>query len=142
MSNIITDWRVATMACLQAAFPESEVVAGEKAGVNRRADALIRVWWPGWAAVPRDIALANPMLLIRYFPTRSKQPGDVPRDPSELEQASADIMAAFASKRKAGDLVANLACYVKSCVPNYADDQWHVEAQLQSITLNLAATSA
>lgn len=141
MSNLITDWREAVQAHLTAAFPAADVRGGEERTVNRRPADLICVWWPGWPALQRDISLANPTLMIRYFPKRSRQPNsETPVDQSVLEQAAADLMTAMASKRKAGDFVENLACYVSRCIPNTA--AWCVDATVQAYALNLATSAA
>jgi hypothetical protein len=143
VSNLITDWRVAVQEHLATSFPDADVRGGEEISVNRRDKALICVWWPGWSAIPRDISLANPTLMIRYFPKRSKQPQtETPVDQSALEQAAVDLMVAMESKRKAGDFVENLACYLKDVVPNPAADRWCVNAIVQAYTLNLAASAA
>jgi hypothetical protein len=140
--NIITAWREAVQAYLTAQFPEAEVLGGKRDGVSRD-KARICVWWPGWPALQRDIALANPTLLLRFFPALSKQPSATsPRDEAPLEQAAVDLMVAMAAKRKAGDFVADLACYVSSCVPNDDPDIWRVDATIQAIAMNLAVVGA
>lgn len=143
MSNLITDWRVAVQAWLVTSFPGADVAGGEQDGVNRGPKPLIVVWHPGWPVLPKDLSLATPTLLIRYFPTRSKQVSTtVPHDPSDLEQAEVDVMVAFKEKRKGGDFVTNLACFISSATPNYAPDKWYVQFTLQAISLHLATEAA
>lgn len=143
MSNLVTDWRLAVMAWLQTEFPDAEVDAGQKDGVNQRDVDLIRVWWPGWARSSRDASFATPTLHIRYFPSRSAKISDTePRDPSDLEQAGTDLMIAFRDKRSVGDFVPGLACQITTVTVNDKPDQWYVEAVLQALTLHLATSAA
>lgn len=142
-SNVITDWREAVQEYLAEQFPNADVRGGEETTVNRRPKDLICVWWPGWAAMQRDLSLANPTLLIRYFPRRSMQPNtETPVDQSQLEQAAIDLALAFEPMRKAGDFVENLACYLRDMKPSPATDRWCVDGTLQAYTLNLAASPA
>lgn len=140
--SVIRDWREAVHTHLAASFPAADVVSGRRTGVARDRD-VIAVFWPGWRVNQRDIALATPTLTIRYWPARSKQPSTTsPPDPGDLEDAAAALMEAMRDKRKSGDFVAGLACFVSEVTPVYDDDEWMVEATVQALALHPAARSA
>lgn len=141
--NLITSWRTAVQTYLAEQFPTATVKGGRDVKANREPQDQILVFWPGWPELPRDISLATPTLLIRYFPSISKQPTTVsPRDEGPLEQAAVSLMQAMAPMRKTGDFVAGLACRVSKVVPNADQAAWYVEATVQAYALNLAATAA
>jgi hypothetical protein len=145
VTNVITDWRVAVIEYLAGEFAEADVFGGRqlRAGANRNAKDQIGVHWPGWPQLSRDIALATPKLVIRYWPKISKQPGtSTPRDPAPLEQAAVDLMVAMAAKRRPGDFTANVACHVADCIPNDDPEVWMVEATVEAFAMNLAVTAA
>lgn len=143
MSNLITDWRVAVQDYLAAQFPAADVRGGRYDSVNRTKQDIIVVWWPGWPALQRDIALANPTLMIRYMPKLSKQPNrETPYDRSALEQAAADVMVAMQPMRKAGDFTDGVACYVASAIPNDRQDEWWVDFVVQGYAQHLAGSPA
>lgn len=144
MSSLITDWRKAIEAHLRSELDGVEVLpGGQREGPNRRDKPAVCVFWPEWRAVDRDIALADPHLEIRYWPPISRlQKNQNPRDPEPLEQAAVTIMLAFRDKRKVGDFVENLACYIQTATPNYDPDEWRVDFRVQSVTLHLATRAA
>lgn len=132
-------WRQGVQTYLAAQI-NADVVAGERDGVHRGDKDLIAVWLPGWDELQRDIAIAVPTLLIRYFPTRSKQPAeDAPADPSPLEDAVDTLIAKLGRPTQGvGFFTANLSCRLASAKPNYASDIWRVDASLIAYTLGAA----
>lgn len=148
-TNLISDWRLAVQTYLQVTFPDPTVVkSGRVEGVNREAYDLICVFWPGWTEIPNQITLATPRLLVRWFPSLSRQPTETsPRDEAPLEQAAVDLMTAFATKREAGAFVENLSCRVAAVTPHdrhpaLPNQEWFVEAELRAFTLNIANEAA
>jgi hypothetical protein len=145
MSNLITDTRAAIQAYLATPFPPPiEIREGRFDGVNRDDFAKIHVWHPGVQTIPGgDRTLARPTLMLRYFPTLSKQPeAALPRSQDVLEQAEVDLLTAFAGKNRAGDFVANVAVSVAAAVLNDDPARWFVELTLSLLTLNPAMPAA
>jgi hypothetical protein len=141
VSTLLTSWRAALVAHLETAFPNAEVISGRRAGVSRDLDRLC-VFWPGWQEDAADVYFARPSMIVRYWPARSKQPTDNPNDPGQLEQAAIDLMTSLETVQKPGDLVPNLYCRVARVTPDYDPEEWGVEAELTSWTVNLATQPA
>lgn len=145
MSNTITDTREAiqTYLATQSAFTGVSIDGGRLDGVNREPVAKIRIWHPGYAVPQSARTLAKPTLLLRYFPSLSKEaPEKTPRDQEPLEQAEVDLLSAFANKNRAGDFVANVAVSVTSCSLNDDPARWYVEMLLTLLMLNIAQQAA
>lgn len=144
MSAVITEVREAIQTHLATAFPPPASIEGGRAdGVNHDAFTKIRIWHPGYTIPPSDRTLARPTLILRCFPSLSKQPeATSPRDQAPLELAEQNLLAAFAGKNRAGDFVANVAVSVTSALLNDAADSWYVELTLTVLMLNIAQPAA
>src|SRR5690348_9970945 len=101
MSNLITDWREALVAHLKTAFPEAEVLSGERpetaigrtgsASAPSRDKDRICVFWPGMTNAA-DVNFTQPRMTIRFWKKHSKLAlKPVPRDDGPLEQAAWDL---------------------------------------------------
>lgn len=91
MSNLITDWRVALVALLEGAFPEAEVMSGQRADGPSRDKERIAVFWP---VTPEssEVNFINPRMTIRFWAKHEKtQLKSVPADDGPLEQAAWDL---------------------------------------------------
>lgn len=137
---MIAEWASAVVSYLDSELAAADVEHGEMDGVQRDRD-VIAVWAPGWDEISRDVALAQPTLSLRYFPSRSKQPSDtVPPDPSPLEQAMDALLAAFDRASQApGFFVDGLSCRLTTIRPDYRPELWRVDATLLAYTLGSAA---
>lgn len=147
--SLITEWRQAVQARLEGQLADVTVVGGPpdvSFTQNQGKQDVIHVWWPGWQAMQADIALAQPTLLIRWYPLKSKKSGSMvanPDDPTSLEDAAVRLMEAMKDVRKFDDLVARVACYISQVTPVTAPaGSWYVEAVLQGVTAHLATSAA
>lgn len=139
MANLISDWRDAIVTVLEAAFPNAEIVSGDRSGVPAR--ELIAVFFDGYQRQPGRAAVAEPKLVIRYWPVSHRLPGRTPRDPAELEQASVDLMLAL-EPVQATLAVDDLWYFmVDSVRPDYDPDEWGIEARLTGYAKNIAAVA-
>lgn len=141
--SLITDWRSAVQTHLETQLGSDtvEVVAGERDGRSGRERGLVCVWFPGWQVIERDTSLAQPTLLIRYFPSKAAptvSKKSVPEDPSPVEDAVMALVAAFPRASQVGGFfVGNLGCRLTSCTADY--DNWRAEATLTAYTILEAA---
>lgn len=143
MSNVITDVREAVEDHLRTALAGVTVQSGRSDGVNRDDAARVSVWHPGYPVDLRNRTLARPTLIVRYFPTLSKQPEAAsPRAQAVLEQAEADLLAAFGGMNRAGDFVDDVAVSVSGATLNDDPARWYVELTLVVLMLNLAQPAA
>jgi hypothetical protein len=138
---VINEWREGVRVYLNDTFTNVEVVSGERDGVWRGETDLITVWWPGWDEIARDITLAAPQLIIRWFPNRSVVVApDAPADPTDLEKAADALIDAFdRTSEQVGFFVPDLSCRLTSVKPNYDTSLWRVEATLLAFTVGVAA---
>lgn len=140
--SLVSDWRAAVQEHLATSFPRATVVGGERTeGVSKREKDLICVWFPGWNVIESDTTLAQPTLLIRMFPKKSPlDRRSVPDDPQPLEDAAMELVRAFPRATQVGGFfVANLSCRLTTCVPDYAPENWQVNATLLAYTILEAA---
>lgn len=137
---MIDEWCAGVISYLVTTFPDADVEDGEQDGVVRDKD-VIAVWWPGWDELTRDIALAQPTLSLRYFPSRSKLPtSDAPAIGQPLRQAADALITAFDRGSQAvGFFTADLACRLASLRPNYDPAVWRVDGTLIAYTLGAGA---
>jgi len=134
--SLLTPWRQAVVAFLEEAFPEAEVTSGPRSGVSRDLDR-ISVFWPIWKE-DANPNYARPTLIVRFWPARSKQPVENPDDPTALEQAADELLAAFETVQKPGQLVDGLYCRLVDVTPDYDPNEWGLEGTLAAWTLNPA----
>lgn len=136
--GLMTDWRNALIPELEEAFPGALVAAGERTGVSRDRDR-INVFPGGWSRDGGRAVVANPIMLIRYWPKRSKQPAsDVPHDPTELDDAR-DAMLTALRPLQATLGVTNLWYFlVDSAEVDEDPDEWGVEFRLRGFGKNTA----
>lgn len=136
----LTDWREAVMAHLREnGFPAPARVEGRPRDDNasHRDHDLVCVWWPGWDTIERDLSLAQPRLMVRAWPGRSKLSKPTQTDdPAPLERIAMRLMLALPrSTQEAGFFVENLSCRIRNVVPSYEDDVYRVEAELIAYTI-------
>lgn len=134
-------WVNGVAAYLHTAFPDADVVRGERTGVNRSDNDLIAVWWPGWDELTRDTALASPTLKFRYFPRRGIEPQDVsPDDPDPILDAADALRSAFGrDTQPVGTFTAGLSCRLTTLKPDYSGTSWMVEGTLIAYMRGAAA---
>lgn len=147
--SLITEWREAVQARLETQLSGVTVVGGPPDPTftqNQGKQPVVHVWWPGWQALQSDLAMAQPTLLVRWYPVKSHKAGTMtgnPDDPAALEDAAVQLMLAMEPVRKFGDLVARVACYISSVAPVTAPPgAWYTEAVVQGITAHLAVSAA
>jgi hypothetical protein len=91
VSNLITDWRAALVTLLTTAFPDAEVMSGQRVDEVSRDKARIAVFWPG-TGESSEVNFINPRMTIRFWAKHEKtllKP--VPADDGPLEQAAWDL---------------------------------------------------
>lgn len=137
MSNPITDWRTELVTLLETAFPDAEVMSGQRDNVVSRDKDRISVFWPQ-TAIASNINYAQPQMMIRFwckYPKASAQLKNVPKDDGPLEQASWDLSVALKGPRTT--LVAGLYYELASIKP--VRDEFAIEALLGAWIVNPAA---
>lgn len=140
-TNLITTWREALVSLLTTAFPEAEVLSGQRADEVSRDKDRIAVFWPG-IAESSEVNFANPRMTIRFW---SKHPKTlltpVPADDGPLEQASWDLALALQPR------LATLLNDTDPAFPGFyfrvlqilpVRDEYAVEAQLLGLWKNPA----
>lgn len=136
-----TSWRDALVTALASAFPTAEVRPGARTGVSRDKDRVNVFSQPGsWQRDQTHGVVANPSMIVRYWPARSKQPPtDTPHDPDELDNARDALLAAL-RPLQASLSVTNLWYFlVDSALTDEDPDEWGVEVRLKGFAKNLAA---
>ncbi len=140
MANVLTDWRVALVGALTTAFPAptTEVKSGQRSGVSRD-KARIAVFSGGYREDGSRVVVGIPVMIVRYWPKRSKQPAtNNPADPSQLEEAAVALMTAL-RPFQASLGVTNLWFFrVESVTVDDDPDEWGVEATLVGMGKNMA----
>lgn len=142
MSNILTDWRLALQAYLEANLPLPEngkawdIRAGEHDQVEPVRDRnLLVVFVPSFAPSP-DLLFASPPMTIRAWIPKSKQPKPVvPPDPAPLEQLAIDFTTTLQPVR-ASLLIGRLVFQIAEI--QIDQESWGVQVVLSSFTPNPA----
>lgn len=138
MANVITLWRQAVVADLQAHYPDAIVESGRRTGTSRDKDR-ITVRWPGEQEMSARVAIAEARLLIRYRVQNSKLSiADSPLDPGPLEEAGMGLADFLQTKQ--GEYVSTgvFNCRVVSVTPDDTPEEWSVEAVLLGQFVNPA----
>lgn len=140
-NNLITDWRTALVTLLDAAFPNAEVLSGQRADEISRDKDRIAVFWPG-TPESSEVNFINPRMTIRFWAKHEKTKlKPVPADDGPLEQAAWDL---------ATTLQPVLASLLNTTTPAYPGfyfrvvqiapvrDEFAIEAQLLGLWKNPA----
>jgi len=138
-ANLISDWRRALRSELQTAYPDALLTSGRRSGVSR--EQRITVFFDGYREQPDRVVVARPVMVIRFWPARGDLPAaDSPADPTELEQASVDLMMLLQARQKEIELSVDDLWYfrVESVVIDEDPDEWGVEARLLGFARNVA----
>ena len=147
MPDVLTDWRSALVTALTTQFPTAEVKSGPRAGVSR--DKIrINVFAPATPIghLADRVSVANPQMLVRYWPSRSEQPpndtGFTGEDTTALEAAK-NAVETFLKTKQTSLGVTNLWYFrVESSRIDPDPEEWGVEFVLQGFGLNVAETLA
>lgn len=135
-------WRAELIRELEQAFPDAEVKPGERVGVSRDKPRInvFTAGQGGWQRDPQHGVVANPRMLVRYWPQRSKQPApDTPHDPAELDDAR-DALLAVLRPLQATLAVPNLWYFlVEAAITDEDPAEWGVQVTLKGFAKNLAA---
>lgn len=127
------------LAHLRQHFPAPAELEGRPRSdnVSRRDNTLICVWFPGWERITRDMSLAAPTLKLNAWPGRSKVARPTQTNPGdELEVLSMKLLNAFPRATEVvGFFGVNLSSTVLRLTPNYDDDVYRVEGDLQGYTI-------
>lgn len=139
MSNVITDWRKAVMAALDANLQGGSftVVAGDLDGPSRDRK-LACVFAPPVIIDSANVLFSRPVLIVRAWVPMPKTPKrQVPPDPEPVEQLMVDLMACLQPLQSLNIGANGLLANVTKVAPDYPD--FGVEATLQAWTGNPAA---
>lgn len=141
-ANLISDWRRALMSELKTAYPAAEVRAGRRTGVSRDL-VRIHVFSDGYQEVADRVVVANPVMLIRFWPDRSKLPDSQPLDPTQLEQAMVDVMKLLQDRQEQIERSVDDLWYfrVQSALIDEDPEEWGVEFRLLGFAKNVAAVA-
>ena len=142
-ANLVSDWRRALMSELKTAYPNAEVRAGRRTGVSRD-KVRIHVFSDGVSELAGRVTVANPVIVIRFWPDRSKLPDDTPLDPTELEQAAVDLLRLFADRQAQIELAVDDLWYFRpqSAAIDEDPEEWGVEIRLLGFAKNIAVAHA
>lgn len=129
------------MTQLAAAFPTAEVASGERSGVSLDKDR-INVFAGPWRKDSGRAVVAQPTMIVRYWPARGEQPATAtPHDPDELDDALDALLAAL-RPLQASLAVTNLWYFLVDSSDTDEDPaEWGVEARLVGYGKNLATIS-
>lgn len=141
-ANLISDWRRALVSELKTAYPTAEVTSGRRTGVSRDR-VRICVFSEGSQELSGRVVVANPLMVVRYWPDRSKLPEDTPSDPTQLEQAAYDLMRLLQDRQVEIESAVDDLWYfrVQSVTIDEDPDEWGVEARLLGFARNVATVS-
>lgn len=141
-ANLISDWRRAVMSELKTAYPQAEVRAGRRTGVSRD-QVRIYVFAEGVSELAERVVVANPVLVIRFWPDRSKLPDDTPLDPTQLEQAMVDVMRLLQDRQEQIERAVDDLWYfrVQSAEIDLDPEEWGVQFRLLGFAKNVAAVA-
>lgn len=141
-ANLVSDWRRALMSELQTAHPDAEVTAGRRTGVARDRERIC-VFFDGYQELSQRVVVANPVLVVRVWPDRSKLPSDTPQDPTQLEQAAVDLMRLLQDRQQQIERSVDDLWYfrVQSVVIDEDPEEWGVEARLLGFAKNVAVVA-
>lgn len=137
-ANLISDWRRALLSELQTAYPTALVESKRRSGVNKDATPRIAVFFDGYREQADRVVVAQPVMVIRFWPPRSAiEPSD---DPTELEQAAVDLMRLLQDRQKQIELGVDDLWYFRVQSVAIDDDpaEWGIEARLIGFAKNVA----
>jgi len=143
VANLIGSFRLALGADLAVAFPEAELLYGERTGkaVDK---ARLSIHWAA-TTEQSTVVVGQATFLVRYWPITAELRNDAPldvRDPGELEQAAWDLQTFFKSKQTAYPSTGAWYSRLLRVTPDYDPDEWGVEAELLVVFNNPAVVTA
>lgn len=130
--SVVTDVRQALAADLELAFPDADVLQGERVGKAVDREKLC-VFWPGMQEVGGRVNVGEATLIVRYWPKSPKVRDDSAsgvRDPGPLEDAAWRLSEFLQTKQTAYTAQGAWFVRMRSCRPDYDPDEWGVEATL------------
>lgn len=141
-ANLLSDWRRALMSELKTAYPEAEVRAGRRTGVSRD-KVRINVFSEGAAEMADRVVVANPVMVIRFWPDRSKIPDTQPPDPTQLEQALHDVMRLLGERQEQIERAVDDLWYFRVQAAEIDEDpeEWGVQFRLLGFARNVAVVA-
>lgn len=142
-SNLLSDWAKALVAELRTAYPNANVTRGRRSGVSR--EQRITVFSDGYREQSGRVVVANPVLVIRYWPARGELPAeDSPADPTELEQAAYDLMRLLEARQSQIErAVADLWYFrPEQALIDEDPNEWGVEVRIVGFSKNVAVSYA
>lgn len=138
MSNVLTDWRLALVAQLDANLQgglfKGQIVSGELDGVQRRHVACVYV--PDMVTDGRDVNLSRPVMIVRAWLPDPKTPKrTAPPDPGPVEQLLVDLAACLKAVQVLPEIGPHgLWFFITELKPDRAD--FGVQATLRAWTEN------
>lgn len=142
-SNVISDWRRALVAELKTAYPDALVTSGRRSGVSR--EPRITVFSDGYREQGGRVVVANPVMVIRYWPARGDTAAaESPADPTELEQASIDLLRLLEDRQSQIERAVTDLWYFRpeSALIDEDPDEWGIEVRLVGFAKNIAVALA
>jgi hypothetical protein len=143
-ANLVSEWRRALVSELATAFPRARVTSGRRQGVNRSETPWITVFFAGYRELADRVVVAQPLMIIRYWPPRPEIPSsDTPADPTELEQAAVDLLELLQDRQAQIEAASDDLWYfrVESVTIDEDPEEWGVEARLVGFARNVAVLS-
>lgn len=124
----VAQWVALLMADLAVAFDTAEVLEGERSGVSHDMDR-IAVFDTGLEEMAGRVVVGQTRVHVRYWPARSRLPGDeTPADPTVLTQAAHDLAAFLQAKQASYAATGVWFSRMLSCVTDRDPAEWGVEA--------------
>jgi hypothetical protein len=143
LPDVVTAIRVAIGADLQVAFPEAEVVHGNRTG--KAVDtAKLAIFWAG-STEQSTVVVGEARFIVRYWPITAKLRDDAPsgvREPGELEAAAFALQDFFRSKQTGYPATGAWYSRLLRVTPDYDPEEWGVEAELLVVLNNPAVVTA
>ncbi len=142
-SNLISDWRRALIAEFKTAYPDALVTSGRRTGVSR--EQRITVFSDGFREEAGRVVVARPVMVIRYWPARGDTAAaESPADPTELEQASVDLMTLLEARQTQIESAVTDLWYFRpeQALIDEDREEWGVEVRLAGFARNIAVSYA
>lgn len=118
--DLLTEWRVGIKSTLKTAFPDAEVLDGERPSGVSRDKMRICVFASGISQWDQDANMAQPTMTIRLWCPFPLNQTTVPRNPAPVEQAMMTMAEALQATLVALDGPDYFQ--VQSITPDYLDE--------------------
>lgn len=131
MADLVA-WRNALTTDLAVAFPDTDILNGERSG-KATDRAKLTVFWAGDSEAGNNVVVGEARFFVRYWPVTAKLRDDAPagvRNPNELETAKLELQDFLQSKQVSYPSTGVWFSRLVRVAPDYDPDEWGVEGEL------------